>query len=73
MPRRLRMSIDKTLCIGSGMCTGIAPETFELDDQGTARLIAHEIDGTDPGAVLDAEACCPVQAITVSDDAEGSS
>lgn len=50
-------------CIGCGLCESIAPEVFEIGDDGLAHAIEEEV----PEAAEDAaqEACdgCPVTAI----------
>ena len=54
-----KIIVDKNICIGCGACTGIASNTFEIDDDGLAKAINDEI--TDE--VKTAEECCPVGAI----------
>lgn len=46
-------------CIGCGLCTGIAPEVFEMDE-GHARVKAQP---SDPAQAQDAMSQCPVSAI----------
>ena len=48
-------------CIGCGACTAVAPDVFELGDEGLAVVIGE--DNTD-GATEAAESC-PVEAIEV--------
>lgn len=48
-------------CIGWGACTAVAPDVFELGDEGLAVVIGE--DNTD-GAKEAAESC-PVEAIEV--------
>ena len=48
-------------CIGCGACTAVAPDVFELGDEGLAVVIGE--DNTD-GAKEAAESC-PVDAIEV--------
>ena len=67
--RRYEASIDPEVCIGAQMCVGIAPETFEFDEQTrTTRVVggASEDDG-----LLDAADMCPVSAIVVRDADSG--
>jgi ferredoxin len=56
-------------CIGSGSCTGIAPDRFELGPDGRSHPRAEAVPA-DP-RVLDAAACCPVEAISLVDAATG--
>ncbi|MFI2211210.1 ferredoxin [Streptomyces sp. NPDC020141] len=59
--------VDPRLCLASGMCAGIAPEVFALDDDhARARVEAAEPDER----LLEAADICPAQAITVHDGAE---
>ena len=48
-------------CIGCGACTAVAPDVFELGDEGLAVVVSE--DNTD-GAIEAAESC-PVDAIEV--------
>ncbi|MCI2059165.1 MAG: ferredoxin [Oscillibacter sp.] len=47
-------------CIGCGLCTGIAPDVFELSDEGHAVVKAQP---ADPAQAKEAEEQCPVSAI----------
>ncbi|MEU6173077.1 ferredoxin [Streptantibioticus parmotrematis] len=59
--------VDRTRCMGSGMCAAIAPDALTLDG-AHARPVAEE---TAPDEnVLDAADVCPAQAITVRADGE---
>ena len=51
-------------CIGCGACVGIAPEVFELGDDGLAVAIEGDL-GANEGAAKEAVAACPVEAIVV--------
>jgi ferredoxin len=59
-----RVRVDTELCIGSGMCAGIAPAQFELV-AGRSRSRRETIGPDD--RVLDAAESCPVEAIAVRD------
>jgi ferredoxin len=58
--------VDLDLCIGSGMCTGIAPDVFDLDENGALVALSAEVAPADADAVLDAIDCCPVEAISTT-------
>lgn len=55
--------IDRELCMGSGMCAGLAPDLFRLDAASRAEPVRTEF-GADERA-LDAADSCPAQAIVV--------
>lgn len=54
--------VDRDLCIGCGLCPSIAPEIFEMDDEGKAIALVEE---TEDAAAQEAADACPVGAITV--------
>jgi ferredoxin len=58
-----RISIDRSLCNGYGMCEALAPEVFELGDDGLAVL--HTALSEDE-AVREACEACPMGAITIA-------
>jgi ferredoxin len=60
---RIRVEVDRDLCIGSGDCVDTAPAVFELDDEGKAVVI--DPDGAPTDEVLEAAMNCPVTAILV--------
>ena len=60
---RIRVEVDRALCIGSGDCVDTAPDVFELDEVDKARVI--DPDGADLDDVLEAARNCPVTAIFV--------
>ena len=61
----MKFTHDKKKCIGSGVCTTIAPSVFRFDDDGKLDVLKEEVDGAEIEAVKDAAACCPVDAIIV--------
>ena len=60
---RIRIEVDRGLCIGSGDCVETAPEVFELDAEDKARVI--DPDGAPTDDVIEAAGNCPVTAIFV--------
>jgi ferredoxin len=57
------VSVDPVLCIGSGTCVHVAPETFFLDDDGVADVTEPVEDDLD--RLQRAARSCPASAITV--------
>lgn len=62
MARQWEIHLNTGLCIGSGLCTGIAPEYFEVGPDHRTVLRAAVAAADD--ALVDAAACCPVEAIS---------
>jgi ferredoxin len=63
---RLRVEVDRDLCIGSGDCVSTTPDVFELDDEGKAVVI--DPDGAGADDVIEAAQNCPVTAILIADE-----
>ncbi|MBV8982045.1 MAG: ferredoxin [Acidimicrobiia bacterium] len=64
----VEIRIDREKCMGSGNCSFWAPNTFDLDDEGIAIVVAAAGD-TDEKVVLAAQGC-PTQSISVWRDGE---
>ena len=61
----MRVTADRELCVGSGACEMLAPDVFEVSDDGVVQVLQDEPD--DPEAVRQAAQQCPTRALTVSD------
>lgn len=61
----MKAFVDKEECIGCGLCEGICPEVFKMDDDGKAVAIPEELEKEQVEPAKDAESQCPVSAITV--------
>ncbi len=64
----LTVEIDRSRCIGSGSCIGLAPDVFEIDEQNLVRF--QEDTPDDPERLEEACAVCPVDALIVRRDGE---
>jgi ferredoxin len=60
---RIRIEVDRDLCIGSGDCVASEPAVFSLDDEGKA--IVLDADAAEIEDTVDAARNCPVTAIFV--------
>lgn len=60
---RIRVEVDRDLCIGSGDCVATQPDVFELDDEGKAIVLNPDAASTDD--IVEAAQNCPVTAIFV--------
>lgn len=57
------VKINKTKCIGCGVCCNLCPEVFELGEDGKAR-VKEEVDlEKAKESIKEAKECCPVSAI----------
>ena len=62
----MRVTVDTSACVGHARCNAVAPDVYDLDDEGYAK----PLDGDVPPA-LEAQArqgadACPERAITLS-------
>ncbi|QRP43242.1 ferredoxin [Amycolatopsis sp. FDAARGOS 1241] len=63
----MRIEADRALCDGLGMCEAMAPDFFEVGDDGTV-VVLDETPGEEHRADLTAAAdACPVLALKVRD------
>jgi ferredoxin len=63
----LTVRIDRTTCIGSGSCTKVAPEVFELDAGLVVTFTAAPPD-IDRARLVEACSVCPVDALAAIED-----
>jgi len=59
----MKVWVDKEKCIGCGACVAIAPEIFELGEDGKARAKLSEVNGDLVKLALEAKGNCPTGAI----------
>ncbi|MES9523749.1 ferredoxin [Streptomyces capoamus] len=59
-----RLSVDSSVCIGSGQCALTAPTVFDQDDDGYGMVRPGREDGARDPLVREAVRACPVQAIS---------
>ena len=50
-------------CIGCGLCNGLCPKVFYMNQEGVAEAVDQEVDADDVLSANDAMNSCPVQAI----------
>lgn len=63
---RMKIVVDRDVCISAADCVAIAPNTFELDPEG--KCIIKDVKGHDLATILDAAKACPVACIYLYDD-----
>lgn len=64
----LAITIDRSVCMGSGTCSYYAPGVFDLDEEGIA-VVVDAVARPEDEIVLAANGC-PTHAITLSRDGE---
>jgi ferredoxin len=62
-----KIEVDWGLCESNGVCMGVAPEVFQLEDDDTLTLLQEEVTPGNEALVLEAVRQCPRQAISISE------
>lgn len=58
------IAVDRERCVGSGTCEMLAPDVFEVGDDGVVAVLRP---AAEDDAVLDAVQQCPTQALSLTD------
>ena len=66
----MKYKIDQDKCLRCGMCTGIAMDIFEFDDEGNIKVDNEKINDENKDSVEDAKNSCPVGAIEEVEEEE---
>lgn len=61
----MKVSVDFDLCDSNAVCCGLAPELFEIRDDGYLEILDENPPETMRSQAEDAAQCCPKGAITV--------
>ena len=60
-----RIEVDRERCVGSGTCEMLAPDLFEVGDDGIVTALRAEPDAGDVDAAEEAVQACPTQALSL--------
>lgn len=63
----MRVSVDYDLCEANGICAGIAPEVFDLDDDDNLHLLDATVAPGNADRIRQAVDSCPRAALRVDD------
>ena len=63
----MKVVVDFDACQSNAVCQGIAPEVFEVRDDGFLYILKENPDEAMRSKVEDAVRSCPVQAISIED------
>ena len=63
----MRVAVDRDLCEANGVCAGLAPEIFDLDDEDYLHILVAEVPAGQASAVRSAVASCPKQALRLEE------
>ena len=60
-----RIEVDRDLCASTGGCEALAPDVFEIGDDGELVVLRPEPDERDLPDVRAAVAACPTRALSL--------
>ncbi|MDF5756428.1 ferredoxin [Spongiactinospora sp. TRM90649] len=63
----MQVEVDPMVCEANGVCTGLAPEVFELDDDDELRVLLPEPPAHLADRVRHAVRSCPKAALSLSE------
>jgi ferredoxin len=63
----MQVAVDRDLCEANGICAGLAPEVFDLDEDDYLHIVAPEVPAGRADAVRHAVASCPKQALRLAE------
>ena len=64
---KLKMHVDRDLCIGAATCIAVAPKTYVLDSEAKA-IILETAQTETPETIIESAKACPVAAIIITDE-----
>jgi ferredoxin len=62
-----RIEVDRDRCVGSGTCEALAPDVFEVGDDGVLVVLHPEPGEEQLPDVRDAVQACPTRALALDD------
>jgi len=60
-----KIDVDWGLCESNGVCMGIIPEVFQLEDDDTLTILQEDVTPENEAQVREAVRQCPRQAISI--------
>lgn len=62
----MRVTIDPDRCNGNAVCVSVAPEVFDIGDDGKAYVLVDSVASEDRDLMNQAVSMCPTQAIALT-------
>jgi sterol 14-demethylase len=64
----VKITVDRDLCQGHGVCESEAPEVFSVSKKGVLTILHESVDPDLRGAVELAVSYCPTHALRIEED-----
>jgi len=59
----MRVVVDSDKCTGLGLCESIAPDFFEVQDDGSLELLRSDVEDKQRATLEEAVRSCPTEAL----------
>ncbi|MFD4369401.1 ferredoxin [Rhodococcus sp. NPDC058521] len=63
----MRIEVNDQICESNGLCAGVAPEVFDLDEDDNLHLLHDSVTPNNEDVVREAVRQCPRNAITLDE------
>jgi ferredoxin len=63
----MRVVVDVDKCTGLGLCESIAPDFFEVQDDGSLELLRSDVEISQRATLDEAVRSCPTEALKLVD------
>jgi ferredoxin len=63
----MKVKVDEDLCLGCGICEGLAPDVFSLANEPFAEVLVDVVPAEMEDDVRQAAEDCPEEAITIEE------
>jgi ferredoxin len=64
----MKIKVDRGRCTGIGICESVAPDYFEVGDDGVLVLLREHADDSQRAEVEDAVRACPALALSIVEE-----
>lgn len=64
----MKITVDRTKCTALGICESVAPDLFEVQDDGSLTIMVDRPDAALQEAARDAVEGCPTGALFLEED-----
>lgn len=64
----MRVTVDRTKCTGLGICEAMAPDVFEVDENGDLVLLTEQVDADGLDEARAAVEGCPTEALRLVEE-----
>lgn len=64
----MRITVDRSKCTALGVCESLAPELFEVQEDGSLIILNERPEGSLCSAAREAVEGCPTEALRIEED-----